>query len=127
MSKQEKPEIESRKVSKEKLDKAIQCESGIAANGGPYPLPPASGSTGMGYVDWDRPSPKVLELMVENPEFYLKSLRPEDRELMLRDLEDACEQIRCNKEKLMKRVQEFRGKPEAEIKMKNPRSQPDSN
>lgn len=99
----EKPDITVRKVSRERLDEAIECESGLAANGGPYPLPTEDG--GFGYVDWDRPSRRVLEVMTGNPEFYLKALRPEDRGLLIHDLQDMCDQIECNKPEMMKRIE----------------------
>ena len=70
--------------------------AGVTSQGGPIPIP--CGATS--YVDWDRPSPRIMEYMVENPEFYLKMTEPRAREMMGQDIIDAARELGIRGEQL---------------------------
>lgn len=80
--------------------------AGVTSQGGPIPIPCGA----VKYVDWDRPSRKVMEYMVENPEFYLKITEPRAREMMGQDILDAAKELGMRGdelEKLNSRVKEM--------------------
>lgn len=70
--------------------------AGVTSQGGPIPIP--CGATT--YVDWDRPSRRIMEYMVENPEFYLKMTEPRARETMAQDILDAARELGVRGEQL---------------------------
>lgn len=81
--------------------------AGVTSQGGPIPIP--CGATT--YVDWDKPSRKVMEYMVENPEFYLKITEPRARKMMAQDILDAARELGVKGDRLEKlsgRIKEMR-------------------
>lgn len=81
--------------------------AGVTSQGGPIPIP--CGATT--YVDWDRPSRKVMEYMVKNPEFYLKMTEPGARKMMAQDIADAAKELGVsggNMEKLQGRLKKMK-------------------
>lgn len=72
--------------------------AGVTSQGGPIPIP----CGGTAYVDWDRPSRKVMEYMVQNPEFYLKMTEPGARKMMAQDIADAARELGMSGDNLKK-------------------------